>query len=121
MAEATVNRKKSEGHVSRKLSDLGSWPDESLYCVVPLPAPGSRVDVQGKYVSGTPNGGKPILLFESDSPAYFVYNLFDGINNLDEIADALSKKTNWTTEKAFAYTRGVFLSLVIVELCRPKW
>ena len=121
MAEASVHRRKSEGHVGRKLSDLGSWPDEALFCVVPLPAPGSQVEVAGDFVRGTPNGGKPIILFECHSPAFFVYNLFDGVNNLDEIADSLVRQTGWTPEKAFAYTRGVFLSLVMVELCRPKW
>lgn len=121
LAEASVNRRKSEGHVGRKLSDLGSWPDEALFCVVPLPVSGSKVEVQGNFVSGTPNGGNPIILFENDSPAYFVYNLFDGINNLDEIANSLVKQTAWTPENAFAYTRGVFLSLVMVGLCRPKW
>ncbi len=121
LAEASVNRRKTEGHVGRKLCDLGAWPDKSLLCVVPLPSPGSRVDVQGSFVCGTPNGGKPIILFMSDSPAFFVYNLFDGINTLDEIADSLARRTGWTGEKAFAYTRGVFLSLVMLELVQPKW
>jgi hypothetical protein len=121
MAEIHVYNKKSEGHVGRKLSDLGCWPDEDLFSVIPMIIPGCKIDLEGEYLSGTSVGGKAVLLFSQNAPAYLVYNLFDGTNSLDEIADTLAHQTGWAAEKAFAYTRGVFLSLVMLGLCRPRY
>jgi hypothetical protein len=121
MAEVHVYNKKSEGHVGRKLSDLGSWADQELLCVIPLIIPGCKIALAGEYLSGTAVGGRPVLLFPQSSPAYLVYTLFDGVNSLDEIADTVAHQTGWTAEKAFAYTRGVFLSMVMLGLCRPTY
>ena len=120
MAEIHVYNKQSEGHVGRRLADLGCWPDEQLYSVIPMIVPGSKITLDGEYLSGTPVGAHPVLLFSKDAPAYRVYSLFDEVNSLDEIADTLSRQTGWAAEKAFAYTRGVVLSLVMLGLCRPK-
>lgn len=121
MAEIHVYNKKSEGHVGRKLSDLGCWPDENLRPVIPIIIPGCKIEAEGDYLSGTAVGGKPVLLFSQGSPASLVFTLFDGTNSLDEIADTLAHQAGWTAEKAFAYARGVFLSLVMLGLCRPMY
>jgi hypothetical protein len=121
MAEIHVYNKKSEGHVGRKLSDLGCWADEDLLSVIPMIIPGCTIEPEGEYLSGTPVGGRPVLLFSMNSPAYLVYTLFDGTNSLDEIADTLAHQAGWVAEKAFAYSRGVFLSLVMLGLCRPMY
>lgn len=121
MAEIRVFNHQSDGHVGRKLSDLGSWPDEDLYCVIPIIMSGAKIDSEGEYISATPVGRHKIVLFSINSPAYLVYSLFDGVNSLDEIADTLARETGWTAEKAFAYTRGVFLSIVMLGLCQPKY
>lgn len=121
MAEVHVYNKKSEGHVGKKLSDLGSWTDEDLLCVTPIFTPGSKFEQKGGFMYGTASSGREILLFSAASPAMAVFQLFDGVNTLTEIADTLSIKTGWDEEKTFAYTRGVFLSLVTIGLCQPKW
>ena len=121
MAEIHVHNKKSEGHVGRKLSDLGSWSDEDLLSVTPMIIPGCKIEMDGDYLSGTSVGGRPVLLFSKGSPAFLVYGLFDGVNSLDEIADTLARQTGWEAEKAFAYTRGVFLSMVVLGLCQPRF
>lgn len=121
MAEIRVYNQKSTGHVGRKLSDLGAWPDEDLFSVIPMIVPGSKIELDGDYLAGTLPGRRPVLLFRTDSPAYLVYSLFDEVNSLDEIADTLARHTGWPPAKAFAYTRGVFLSLVMLGLCRPKY
>jgi hypothetical protein len=108
-------------HRSKKLSDLGSWSDADLYTVVPIVAPDSEWEVKEDNLCGITGTRRRIILFSVQSPAFLVYNLFDGSNALDEIADTLSRQMGWDTEKAFAYTRGVFLSLVTVSLCQPKW
>lgn len=121
MAEVHVFNKHSEGHVGRKLSDLGSWSDEELLSVIPMIIPGCKIGIEGDYLSGTPVGGRAVLLFSINSPAYMVYSLFDEVNSLDEIADTLVHQTGMAVENAFAYTRGVFLSMVMLGLCRPKY
>jgi hypothetical protein len=121
MAELHIQNHKSSGHVGRKLTDLGLWADEDLYCVIPLLIPGSKVELKDHFVSVIPDGRPALMLFSTDSPALVVFNLFNGENSLIEIADTLAAHTGWAAEKAFAYTRGVFLSLVMVGLCQPKW
>lgn len=121
MTEIKVYNKSSKDHQGRKLSDLGRWNTDELLCVVPMLIPGSRVEIKQEYICITPNGGRPLMLFSLHSPALFVFNLFDGMNTLDEIAEAVSRQNSWSDDKSFAYTRGVFLSLVAVGVCQPKW
>jgi hypothetical protein len=121
MTQVRVYNKSGSTHVGRKLSDLGLWTDEQMYCVAPILAPGSQIERKEQYLCATPTGGRPLMLFPQTSPAMTVFELFDGVNTLVEIADTLAVQTGWPEEKAFAYTRGVFLSLVTVGLCQPKW
>jgi hypothetical protein len=121
MAEVHVYNTKTSGHVGKKLSDLGSRTDEDLFCVSPVITSGSKIEQKDGYLRGTAPGGRAIILFQTTSTAMTVFSLFDGVNTLVEIADTLSTQTRWNEEKSFAYTRGVFLSLVTIGLCHPKW
>ncbi len=121
MTEVRVYNKTGKNHVGRKLPDLGLWTDEALYCVTPVLSPGGAVERKDGSLCGTPPGRREVVLFTETSPAMTVFNLFDGVNTLVEIADTLARQTGWSEEKAFAYTRGVFLSLVMVSLVQPLW
>jgi hypothetical protein len=121
LREMRAYKEKGDVHRSKKLSDLGNWSDEELYSVIPMIAPDSKWEVNENNLCGINGSKRRIILFSTQSPAFLVYNLFDGSNALDEIADTLSRQMDWPTEKSFAYSRGVFLSLVTIGLCQPKW
>ncbi len=124
MTEMRVFNKSDDGHVGRKLSDLGAWPDQDLLCVAPVIAPEAQIEPEDGSLTGfSPSAGRgePVVLFSLELPAYQVYLQFNGLNSLTEIAGNLAQQTGWSEDKAFAYTRGVFLSLVVLGLARPRY
>jgi hypothetical protein len=110
-----------EGGAAFKLADLGEWPDEKLALVIPFVIPGCTIFIKGSLVCATPpKSRQTIQLFPLASPAAQAFNAFNGINLLAEIASTLAKSNAWDDEHAFAYCRGLFLSLVTLGICQPK-
>lgn len=119
--EISVHSGEARGGEGRRLTELGSRPDEELYGVVPLILPGSQVHIEGRVVLGKPPAGeRTYRLFSVQSPALVAYNLMNGENALAEIADSLRQHTGWDEAHSFAYVRGVFLSLVTIGMAQPK-
>lgn len=113
--------KKAGGGAVFTLADLGVFTDESLARIVPEIASGCKITVQDGFVYGQPAArDKPLKLIPLDSPALDVFNHFNGMTGLSDAARDLSRDTGWEADRAFAYTRGVFLWLVQAGVCLPK-
>lgn len=118
--EVTAGR--TEGGVALTLSELGQWPDERIFGISPVVVPGCEITVKAEMVWGKPSSASaPVSLFPLDSPALSAFNLFNGLNTLDEVSHALAETMGWDIERAFAYARGLFLSLVMAGVCIPKY
>jgi len=49
------------------------------------------------------------------------FNLFNGRNTLNQVANQLSEELNWPATKAFAQARSLFLSLADHLVCQPLY
>lgn len=106
---------------SIRLTDLGSMPDDELAQVVPTLLPECVISVHHGYVWGNqPEDKDAIRLFPQDIQANFVLGLFDGKNTVRFASEVLAEQFGWDANLAFAYTRGVFLWLVVAKLFAPK-
>jgi hypothetical protein len=104
-----------------KLADLGTFTDEQLSGVIPVITAGSQITVKEGLVWGQPpQSAQPRRMFPVDSPAVTAFNHFNGLTYLEQAAHALAQATGWAAERSFAYTRGLFLCLVIVGLSHPR-
>ena len=121
MTELEAFNKRADGGVVLQLEDLGTCPDEQLALITPILVPSCKITIErdGVYAE-LPSISKPFELFPLDTPAATVFKLFDGMTTLDEISEYLSHQTGWEISRAFAYTRGFFLWLVVAGVCLPK-
>lgn len=121
LTELESYNKRVDGGIVLKLADLGNCPDEELAFVMPMIVPTCKISQEGNSVyAKLPSVSQPIELFLLDTPAATLFNLFDGTATLDEISDYLSREMGGNTARAFAYTRGFFLWLVLAGVCLPK-
>ena len=122
LEETFAHRKSEEGRKVYKLSQLGMWTDQQLAPVVPVVKDGVKIEINDGFVTVFPGGKREkIQLFSLESPALAVFNKFNGYTTIGKVAEALEGELNWESVFSFAYTRGVFLALVVVGVCQPKW
>jgi hypothetical protein len=120
LTEFQVGIRKAGGAEVYRIAGLGSLPDEELALLAPVILPDSHVSIREGSVWTCPPGGEALRLFELDSPALFVFNHFNGQDTLGETAARLTEREGWPPERAFAYTRGVFLTLVQQGVSLPR-
>ncbi len=121
MAEVHALSDKVDGKPVLKLSDLAALSDEDLENIRPIKNPECKIRLRDQLVYATPpNAIEDIVLFPVACPALQAFNLFDGRHTLAEVSKYLLEETDWEDEKAWAYTRGLFLKLVNLRVCVPK-
>lgn len=122
LEEMFAHRKSEEGGEVFKLSQLGIWTDKQLAPVVPKVKDGVKIVIKDGFVLASPAGkSEKIQLFSLGSPALAVFNRFNGYTTIEKAAEALEGELNWESAFSFAYTRGLFLAMVVVGVCQPKW
>ncbi len=117
LTEVEVRAGSREGGEGFKLAELGEWTDTQISFVVPVINPESKIMVINDFVHGVPPNGKSKKLFKISSTACRIFNEFNGQANIDEIADTLAHNKGWDLQYSFQYVRGVFLTLVLKEIC----
>ncbi|NWF69120.1 MAG: hypothetical protein HXY40_08540 [Chloroflexi bacterium] len=116
----SVARAATYGGDALSLEALCQWPDEQLAQLMPGILPGCQITLQDGFVCGQMPGGSLLRLFPHDSPALTTFNLMNGYTTLAEIAAELTRVLAWDEAHSFAYTRGLFLSLVLAGVCAPR-
>jgi hypothetical protein len=117
-----VFRGKGRGGQAFTLASLGSLPDEQLGTFRPVMVPGCRLSMHDDFVWGQPpTAQRPHKLFPPDSPALTAFNLFNGRLTLGEVSRRMAEQMHWEPAYSFAYTRGVFLTLVQAGICQPQF
>jgi hypothetical protein len=110
-----------ESNPAIRLSGLGTMPDAQLARIVPLLLPGSQIVNRDGYLWGyAPGESDPIRLFPQEIPAASVFQRMDGACTLSRISGELSVEMSWEKNYALAYSRGVFLWLVLHRLVIPR-
>ena len=120
LSELQAFNNNADGMAVAKLSDLGNCTDEEIARMVPSVVSGCQISLVDDHVYGQPPvTSKPFELFPTGIPALTVFNMFNGMTTIAEVSDHLSESTGWDSQRAFAYTRGVFLWLVVAGICMP--
>jgi hypothetical protein len=119
-AELELFARHSEGSNAVKIPSLGSMPDSALSEIIPRVIPGCEIDLRGDEIwAKHPDKPKPGPLFPNEKLTVYTFNLINGQNSLNQIAFELSIFSRLPFERAFAFTRGLFLTLVKEGVCLP--
>jgi hypothetical protein len=112
---------KQDGQAVFRLEDLGALPDVDLATIVPIiPLDCQIRPNEGFYWARTSKSVKARQLFLAEPAIEFVLSMINGMASLGDISQKLAARMNWQEERAFAYVRGLFLSLVFVHVCYPN-
>ena len=103
-----------------KIGELGLFSNEDLYEIIPGVLPGTEILVCGREVRAVPKGKTDaVFLFIIEKPVLYIFNHINGKESLKEIAEEFSQQFNLPFDRAFLFTRGLFLSLVKAGVCLP--
>lgn len=103
-----------------RLSELGTMADQELSELTPAIVPGCEISVRDGIVWGRPPGSAaPAALLETTAAGLCAFNAMDGRTPLAEIVLAVAAETGWARDRAFAFTRGLFLHLVRLRVGIP--
>ena len=112
--------KEINGEPVFKSSQVGILPDEEFAILKPVVIKGCQISIQDDFVCAKPCSAFDFIpLFPMDAPALAAFNQFNGMTTVAEISQALAEKTGWDVGRSFAYTRGLFLHLVMESVCCP--
>lgn len=110
-----------KGRQGRRLSELGSLPDDQLAQVRPIVNPDCEIFVDHGHVwSRFKKTEATVKLFPPEKENLTAFNLFNGTHRLGEIGSLLAQEMGWDEVRAFAHVRDLFLSLVSRLVCVPK-
>jgi hypothetical protein len=94
--------------------------DDQLMDFIPAILPGCQIEMRGDAVWGRlENWSTANFLFTMDRRSSFCFNQMNGQNSLKEIAQIIEAEFGLSFERAFALTRGMFLTLVRAGVCLP--
>lgn len=119
-AELKLRAGRAEGANAVKIPTLGIMEDNRLMDFIPRLLPGCEIEIRGGEVWGRlEHWSSANFLFRMDRLTTFCFNQVNGQNNLKEIAQAVAAEMGLPFERAFALTRGMFLTLVRAGVCLP--
>jgi len=112
---------RANGAAAIRIPTLGSMPDEQLADLIPAILPECKAHLHNGEVWATIKGKTdPVFLFPVDSLTLFTFNLMNGKQSIRQIADRLAFEKEIPGSRAFAFVRGLFLSLVKAGACLPN-
>jgi len=108
------------GRPQFQISELWSLPDDALAKIIPAVHPQAEILVGADHVAArVPQNTEPVFLFGQEPTEAFVFNRFNGMTPIAEIADEVVGGFGETPERAFAIVKGLFLRLVRLRVCVP--
>ena len=119
--EISLKAGQAEGANAVRIPVLGVLPDCQLMDFIPAILPGCEIEVRGGDAWGRlENWSKANFLFKVDHLSSFCFNQVNGQNSLRKIAQVIEAEFGLSFERAFAMTRGMFLTLVRAGVCLPR-
>ena len=118
--ELLVHAAKSSGVAVGNLAALGGYSFEEMMSIIPIILPGTRINVKDNAIwAQPPTKPQPVEILSIDAWTLFAFNQINGSTSLFDIALSLEEK-GWVQERARAFTRGLFLTLVNARVCVPE-
>ncbi|HLO30573.1 MAG TPA: hypothetical protein VK249_15625 [Anaerolineales bacterium] len=103
-----------------RIPTLGALTDSQLMDFIPRILPGCEIEIRHQAVWGRlEDWSSSNFLFRLDALSSYCFNQINGINSLKAIAEAVAEEAGLPPERAFALTRGMFLTLVRAGVCLP--
>jgi hypothetical protein len=119
--EIQLSGRQKEETPAARIKDLGCLTDGELEQFIPRILPGTAITIKDNAVWGQPPGfTHPVRLFAMGALELFVYNLMNGENTLEQIAYQMAVHLDWPSQRAFAFARGFFLTLLDLGAAAPK-
>ena len=120
-ADAAEERMRSQkGMPSFRIEDLISFDDEQMAVIWPIVNKNARISLSNGIVyAETSASVDPIPLFETGSPALYIFNQFNGLQPMSEILPRVAEHTGWDEKRTRETVRTVFLKLCEVRVCEP--
>jgi len=110
-----------QGTPQCRLVDLWELPNAELAALVPQICPGVDIVPQdGRTCARIPGNGDLLALFISDEESEFIFNRFDGLHTIGQIACELGTALAVSEEESLARVRTLFLRLVRMKACIPS-
>lgn len=119
--EVSLKAGQAEGTNAVRIPMLGTMSDDQLMDFIPTVLPGCEIEIRDGRVWGRlENWSKANFLFTLDHLSSFCFNHINGQNSLNTIAQVIETEFGLSFERAFAVTRGMFLTLVRAGVCLPR-
>ncbi len=120
-ADAAEERLRSQkGMPSFRIEDLTSFNDDQLAEIWPIVNKNARISLSdGIVYAETSASVDPIPLFETASPALYIFNQFNGLQPMSGILQKVAEHTGWDEDRTRETVRAVFLKLCEVRVCEP--
>jgi len=104
-----------------RLSDLASLDWNALRSLVPVITPNTRIEPGDPVIQAcVVEREEPIPLFAAGSLEASIFNGFNGLSSLEEIASDLVERYGLEYEDAVPKVRSLFLHLVGKGICVPS-
>jgi hypothetical protein len=103
-----------------KFDDLFKLPPEAIAALIPQICPGVQIVPEDGQVSARlPGASEAVALFPSDEANLAVFNRFNGVNTVGQVASELSAAMEWPQERSFEHVKRLFFRLVRLRVCVP--
>ena len=110
---------RQQGVKAQKLGELGCMSDEALAPLMPRILPGCQISLRDGDLWAVPASQPAMRLFPADQLTVAAFNLINGRNSIMQIAARVQSLGPLPPERAFAFSRGLFLTLVKAGVCLP--
>ncbi len=103
-----------------RLSDLQRLPDQTISKLIPQVSPGVQILVEDGQVRARIPGREELkVLFGLEEPELEIFNQFNGINTVAQVAEYLARHHGGSTDEMLPRVRALFFRLAQESVCVP--
>lgn len=117
---AEEQRRLRQGVPSYVIEDIAAYDDRQFDALRPAVNRKAKISLENAVVyAETSAAVDPIPLFDSASPALFIFNQFNGRQIMAEVFVKVQACTGWDEAETRRIVRAVFLKLCEARVCEP--
>jgi hypothetical protein len=118
--ESATKLDEMRGRPQMRLNELRALPIAELAVLEPGVLPGIQILPEAtRVLARLPGRPEPVPLFTTEPMLLAIFNRFNGLMTIAEVAEAVCIEMGEPAEKAFGHTRGLFLHLAELGVCAP--
>ncbi|MBZ5510035.1 MAG: hypothetical protein LAN70_02590 [Acidobacteriia bacterium] len=118
--ESVIQFDELRGRPQLRLSDLPQLPVAQVAALKPGIVPGVEIIPAGdRVLARLPKRTDAVTLFSLHPMQLAIFNRFNGMSTLAEVAESVCAQSGQPPEEVFAATRSLFLRLAALGVCAP--